>query len=563
MRPRRLLLIACLLFSLLACRLFIPATLELPASPATRPAASATLLADLPTASLSPSATPTALPSSTPVPATPDAWSPFEVRLHPDGPLYAGDQVSFEVIAPPGASLPDATVKIALLSDPATKIGEAVFAPYGIGGRLQATFFWAWDTTGLAPGTYQLDFSVQPDGSSWTQDVTLLPAGDPGPAQPGLGVPPPELQAAWGTLDTQCCTIHYITGTAAERDLDLLAEMVDEQARSAAEKMGGSLEDEPAQLTFFPRVLGHGGFAGQEIGISYLDRNYAGGATDIVVHHELVHILDSRRQADFRPSILVEGLAVYLSGGHFKPEPLLERAAALLPPRPGCAPVPATGEPSAAAAVELPACGLDWYLPLVPLADDFYQSQHEIGYLQAGALVAYMVQTWGWEDFNRFYTQIKPPQPSGEASQGQPGTQSQVIDAALQEHLGITLPELEAGFLQALDQVPLTSEQVQDVRYSVAFYDTMRRYQLALDPSAHFLAAWLPDIAQMRKDGVVADFLRHPAALENIALEAMLVEADAALRSETPDYAQAERLLWAINTALDDLSAGRAAFLNP
>jgi hypothetical protein len=206
---------------------------------------------------------------------------------------------------------------------------------------------------------------------------------------------------------------------------------------------------------------------------------------------------------------------------------------------------------------------LDWYLPLAPLADDFYQSQHEIGYLQAGALVAYMVQTWGWEDFNRFYTQIKPPQPSGEASQGQPGTQSQVINAALQEHLGITLPELEAGFLQALDQVTLTNELVQDVRYSVAFYDTMRRYQLALDPSAHFLAAWLPDVAQMRKDGVVADFLRHPAALENVALEAMLVEADAALRSETPAYSQAERLLRAINTALDDLSAGRAAFLNP
>jgi len=171
-----------------------------------------------------------------------------------------------------------------------------------------------------------------------------------------------------------------------------------------------------------------------------------------------------------------------------------------------------------------------------------------------------MVQTWGWEDFNRFYTQIKPPQPSGEASQGQPGTQSQVIDAALQEHLGITLPELEAGFLQALDQAPISAEMVQDVRLSVAFYDTMRRYQLALDPSAHFLAAWLPDVSQMRKDGLVADFLRHPAALENVALEAMLVEADSALRSETPGYPQAERLLRAVNAALDDLAAGKTAF---
>jgi hypothetical protein len=551
MRFRRLLLPACLLLFLLACRLFIPAAPELPAPPAGQPAASATPLAALPTPSLLPRTTPTALPSSTPGQATPATWSPFKVRLHPDGPLYAGDRVSFEVIAPRGTSLPDSKVRVTLLSDNETTLGEAPFAPYGIGGRLQATLYWAWDTTGLAPGTYQLDFSVLPDSSYWTQYVTLLPADE---------IPPPEPQAAWQTVDTHCCSIHYITGTAAERDLDLLAEMVDEQARAAVEEMGSSLEGEPVQLTFFPRVLGHGGFAGQEIGVSYLDRNYAGGATDIVVHHELVHILDSRRQADFRPSILVEGLAVYLSGGHFKPEPLLERAAALLPARPGCAPVPLTGEPASSAPVEMPACGLDWYLPLASLADDFYQSQHEIGYLQAGALVAYMVQTWGWEDFNRFYTQIKSPQPSGEASQGQPGTQSQVIDASLQENLGITLPELEAGFLQALEQVPLTAERVQDVRLSVTFYDTMRRYQLALDPSAHFLAAWLPDVAQMRKDGLVADFLRHPTALENVALEAMLVEADSALRSETPGYAQAEHLLREVNAALDDLAAGRLAF---
>ena len=552
MRSRRLLVLACLLVLLLACRLFIPATPGSPTPAPGAPAAPVVTPTVLPSPSLSPppTLTPTS-PLSGPLDqATRPPGLAFTVRLHPDGPLYAGDRVSFEVIAPQGAPLADSKVEIALTSDPETPLGEAAFAPYGIGGRLQATLFWTWDTTGLSPGSYLLNFSVLPVGTSWTEGVTLLPSDE---------IPLPEPQARWQTAESQCCEIHYVTGTAAERDLDLLVEMVDEQARDAAEKMDSTL-DQPAQLTFFPRVLGHGGFAGQEIAVSYLDRNYAGGGTDIVVHHELVHLLDSRRKADFRPSILVEGLAVYLSGGHFKPEPLLQRAAALLPASPGCTSVPLTGEPSLSIPAGSEACGLDWYLPLAPLADDFYQSQHETGYLQAGALVEYMVQTYGWKAFNRFYTQIKPPQPPGEAFQNQPGTQSQVIDAALQEYLGITLLELDAGFRQALERLPLTGELVQDVQLTVAYYDAMRRYQLALDPSAHFLTAWLPDTAQMRQDSIVSDFLRHPAARENIALETMLAQADAALRSAAPDYPQAARLLLAVNLALDDLAAGKPAF---
>ena len=163
-----------------------------------------------------------------------------------------------------------------------------------------------------------------------------------------------------------------------------LLEILDGQAESASQLLEVGLEslDKPIVVVFMPRVLGHGGFASQEISVSYLDRNYAGRGTPTVLHHEIVHVLDGHLGGGLRPTILIEGLAVYLSGGHFKPEPLMPRAAALLPPEPGCA-----------QAVSVPigqVCGLDWYIPMDELVDDFYLEQHEISYLEAGALVEFM-----------------------------------------------------------------------------------------------------------------------------------------------------------------------------
>jgi hypothetical protein len=138
--------------------------------------------------------------------------------------------------------------------------------------------------------------------------------------------------------------------------------------------------NEPITVTL-PRAAGQR-FASDEIHISYLDRNYAGGRPEMVLHHEMIHILDSRLGGDMRPSILVEGLAVYLTGGHFKPEPLMPRSAALLE---------TWGSPLQP--------GLDWFIPLETLAENFYQSQHEIGYLEAGALVEFMRLAGGLNQF--------------------------------------------------------------------------------------------------------------------------------------------------------------------
>ncbi len=106
---------------------------------------------------------------------------------------------------------------------------EAQFEPYGLGGRLQATFQWSWDTTGLPAGEQSLTFTVQPDGPLWQEIVTLLPRGQ---------LPPAEAQASWATASSACCVLHYLTHSPAERDLSSLLAMMDEQADQVSQTNG-------------------------------------------------------------------------------------------------------------------------------------------------------------------------------------------------------------------------------------------------------------------------------------------------------------------------------------
>ena len=467
-------------------------------------------LTPTPSAALSatPQASPSPAPSATPtLPRLPE--EPFPIRLHPDGGLFVGDQVSFEVIAPEEAEMDGRSARVSLSQPVQKEIGVAEFGDFGIAGRNQATLTWAWDTRGLRPGDYAVSILIEPGGPTWTETISLL-------SQASLL--PPEPEAEWASTESECCRFYYITGTDAERDLESLVELAQEQAELVQEQLGADF-GEPVEIVFLPRVLGHGGFANHEISISYLDDNYAGSGAEIVLHHELVHKLDGQLGGDLRPSLLVEGLAVYLSGGHFKAEPLTPRATALLE--------------------------LGWYLPLPGLADAFYTSQHEIGYLQAGALVEYLVERWGWEAFDRFYRDIRNPEGSG--------GQADALNAALSQHFGLTLAELDSQFLAHLKKQPVDPRWVEDVRQSVNYYDTVRRYQQALDPSAHYLTAWLVDSETMRERGIVADYLRHPAETENRAIEALLVAADKRLKAG--DYPGVKRLLAMANAALEAYEA--------
>lgn len=486
-------------------------------------------------------ATPASQPDST---ATPGSGATFQVRFHPDGGLYVGDLVSVEVVPPEGVETGGRQVKVSLGPPPGVRLGEEPFAPAGLGLRIQSTLQWVWNTANLPAGQYTLTFSVEPDGPVWIETVALQPRGQ---------LPPGEGQAAWSAVESDCCLVYYLTNTAAHRDLPGLLQMMDEQAQKATQKMGLVL-GEPIRVVLLPRVAGHGGFASQEVVISYLDRDYAAGDTATVFHHELIHMLDARLGGTVRPSMLIEGLAVYQSGGHYEPEPLIARAAALLPPEPGC--MPATPDPSGSAPSpgSVEACGLDRYVPIAALADQFYLQQHEISYLEAGALVEFMIQTWGWSAYSAFYRDIQIGDIPSDKASGQPSIDFRAVDAALQRHFGLGLDQLEAMFLRMLQEQFVEPGHVIDVRLMIRYYDAMRRYQQLLHPAAYFMNAWLPDIEAMRQRKIVADAVRRPSQPENLALETMFVSANEHLLAG--EYAQADRTLDAIQTVLDGYEQG-------
>ncbi|HWQ83860.1 MAG TPA: hypothetical protein VN363_04795 [Anaerolineales bacterium] len=492
---------------LLACRALQPGVLfgEFPATATMTPAQAVTAAPVL-------KATPTRDAAGPPL--SPEiVEEEFQVVTHPDGALYAGDRVSFEIIPGADFELRGQQARVRLVSPFVQEIGEVEFGRHGIGQRAQATLTWAWDTRDLQPGSYELEFTILPQGKVWRQTLDLLPAGER-----------PQPEAVWKEAQLDCCVVDYISGTEAERDLDRLLEIIEEQSRLVSEQMGVSLE-QPVKVTLVPRVLGHGGFAGEEITISYLDRLYTASNLEMIFHHELVHIFDSQLGGDLRPTMLVEGLAVYLSGGHFKPEPILERAAVLLPAEPGCI-----------------VCGMGEYVPLAKLVDDFYSSQHEAGYLQAAALVEFLVESYGWEGFNAFYRDIHPDPE---------GSQAESMEASLQAHFRLSLAELDEQFQSRLRQVRLDPKWVEDVKLSVEFYDAVRRYQERFDPSAYFRTAWLPDTAQMQAEGITADFIRRPQQAVNIILENLLTAVGEALKAG--QYHQGLEHLETVQYLLDHL----------
>ncbi|MBI3158607.1 MAG: hypothetical protein HYZ26_03280 [Chloroflexi bacterium] len=435
----------------------------------------------------------------------------FELRLLPEGGLAAGDRVSFILLPPVELDMEGREFRITPPGAEAVPLGPAGFGAFGIGGETRAILQWAWDTATLPPGKYRLSFSIQPGDLAWRQWLTLRPAET---------LPAAVRASAWQSIQTECCLVFFASGTASQRDLEDLLEVAQDQSANVVGLMQAEFV-EPVRLVLLPRVLGHGGFATDEIYISYLDRNYAGNDLGQVLHHELVHILDARLGGGLRPTMLVEGLAVYLSGGHFKPEPLLPRAAALL--------------------------SLGWYIPLDQLAERFYFHQHEVGYLEAAALVEYMIARWGYAEFDSFYRGIQPVSNRSHA---------EAIDAALQAHYSLTLDDLEREFYAYLGSIELDPADRDDVRLTVAFFDSVRRYQQALDPNAYFLTAWLLDIDDMQLEGITADYVRHPAGAANLALEVLLIEAEEAIREG--DYAEAERAIQAVNAVLDADALGAA-----
>jgi hypothetical protein len=212
---------------------------------------------------------------------------------------------------------------------------------------------------------------------------------------------------------------------------------------------------------------------------------------------------------------MAEGLAVWGSGGHYKPEDIDQRAAALV--------------------------ALNQYVPLVELMNNFYPVQHEIGYLEAAGFVNYLIETYGWPQFKQFYADV---------TANDAATMSGAIDLNLQQYFGITLAQAEADWLAYLAALPEDRNVLMDLQTTIRYYNVMRRYQRFYDPTAYFLTAWLPYPGALRTDGNPADLTRHPQDEINVTLEVMLQAADMALR--TGDYNKANVLLDSVIRVLDN-----------
>ncbi len=424
-------------------------------------------------------------------------WRPntpvgFTVRYHPDGGLQAGDQVSIQVTAPPSYQGSGVRLRVSLVQQEKKSLGESGFSPNGL-GQLEANFLWVWDTQGLAPGVYRLEFDLNSGDLTWQDSVPLQPA----PAGP---------EPKWIERETVCCRLHVISGTAAARDLDRLAMVIDARATLVASRMGYDLSGgqksngsnsnfKKLNINLIPRALGQGGFASEEVTVSYDDRLYNNIDFEVVAQHELVHRIDAELGGELRPTLFSEGLAVYLTGGHYKVEPLLTRAVFLL--REG------------------------GYLSLPVLAENFYDHQHEAAYTQAAALIDYMVRTWGWDEFHRFYRDIHPAASQKEAD---------AIDSALKSHFGLSLAQLDDRFSGFLEQQPVLPDLGEDLAVTRSFFDAICEYQQKLDPSAYFRQAWLPDPRAMRGRGITADYLRGPQDEPNRTVEELLWQAGQAWR---------------------------------
>jgi len=337
-----------------------------------------------------------------------------------------------------------------------------------------------------------------------------------GPGLQALVVPPPPPQPpptfTWSLSETRHFRFHYMPATAAERDrfqLGRVAEASLQRITAVLEmEFGGQMD-----IYFVPRVFWQGGAAyGDKVQlISYLDRNYTAIETWTYFTHEGTHALAQDllqpKEEGGPDGVLVEGLAVWASGGHYRQEPIDEWAAVI--------------------------ASSDRYIPLHDLrTGSFYEFQHETAYLESASFVKFLVEQGGLDRFKELY---------GLANH------DPVHDNALVERLyGRGYAELDAEWLDHLATVDPTPEQAETWWLKVRSFDLMRRYETELDPDARVLPStpppeWMSDTLKL--------FIGRVNEPRNIILETALIAAQRRMYGGDPEGAAA--LLDDVEAALD------------
>jgi hypothetical protein len=451
--------------------------------------------APLPTHTIPP--TDTAPP---PVAAGPDlALTAANVVIYPTAELIAGDQATFQV----AARLPDTVrpqdVELQIFIDEQLLV-NGVLGRRNLAREAIGLYEWVWDTTDAA-GLHTIRLTLDPNDtiSAGDEDQTnneILLNVTVAAAQSE----PPQ----WITSRSNNATLHVISGSAAERDLALLSAEVDAAIREASDRLN-MFPPVNVDIYFADRVYGNGGYANESIVISYPERNYSGGNLYELLVHETIHILDNEFEPTQPFRFLVEGLAVWGTGGHYKTENLDQLAAALY-------------------------FETDRYIPLPTLANNFYPSQHEVGYLEAGSFFKFLVDTYSWDRVRQFY---------GDFQHTETNSVAQTMSLTMQRHFGKTFQQLENDWLVYLRNQPRSSDSVRDLILNIQYRETMRLYQQTHDPSVYFLSAWLPAPEVLRERGLTGELERRPDEEINVWLETMLVSADSAIAAQQYDQAAA------------------------
>ena len=445
------------------------------------------------------------LASSSPEAISPDVPEEFIIEAFPDAPYHIGDVLSFRVTYIGTEDIQGTEIQLTFADHPDDILDTASFFAYSN----QAIFYWVVDTDDQQSGMLEFRFSISASNLTWQFNLPLLPK-------------PPQRSSEWTTVDTNCCTIHYLSETDAEEQILSIQGILEDETAEAFEqfasqiKRGDSPLEEPLSLVLIPVVVGQGGFAADSAVLTYSDRNWAGIDLEMLGHHEIVHVIDRYLNEGPRPALLSEGIAVFLSGGHYRKGDALERAAALV------------------------AEGL--YLPLADITDDFYTAQHEISYIEAAGLVAYLSDIWGWESFLEFYFNL----PDGKRD-------SEIISSALESRIGITLADLERDYLDYLTSLSPDDAVRADVRLTIQTYDLIRRYQTLAVPNANFRSAWWPPIEVMLEEGIVGDYAYREKSPFNVIIETLFLEIHESFQIE--DYEKVAENCAKITQILDQIEA--------
>ncbi len=323
---------------------------------------------------------------------------------------------------------------------------------------------------------------------------------------------PPPIDFTWTVSATEHFQFFYVPGSAAERDRFELGSVA-EEALALIELRLEVYLDGQMSIYLVPRVFWQGGaaYADKVQLISYLDRNYTAVETWSYFAHEGTHALAQdilQPKEDGGPDgVLVEGLAVWASGGHYSEEPIDEWAAIV--------------------------ADSDEYLSLGELrAGPFYEFQHETSYLESGSFVQFLVGRYGLGTLKELYGQA-----TGDAGH----------DEALVESLyGKGYAELEEEWLEYLTSLEPSPEQAEFWRLQVRTFDLIRRYETDLDPDARILPdtsppEWMSDTLKV--------FLKRTDAPRNLVLETALIAAQE--RAYVGDLEGARALLDDVEAALD------------